>query len=423
MIVATTLCNWMRNQNPSFPFAAACLLGAVFLQTGCNGYTSRQVLDPTVAVARLRAGEDMKNEVDRLAQPLIVSHEDHDLAVGVLTSNGVVQCYGYSASQPPGPDTLFQIGSVTKVFVASLLVILVQEGQLHYDDTVRSILPPGVKVSPDVGAVTLRELATHMSGLPREPHNLKQLQHIVDFVFAGRNPYDFITRDYLYKYIGSERLKPKAERVYCYSNLGYGLLANLIEVKTGRSLPDLIQEKICGPLNLRDTVFALTVEQRKRLQQGHAGDEPRFFPRNRPMPDWDMGKIMRASGGMYSTVHDLMAFAKSNLGMSGGSLDPVWAETQQVAIHTPDEDITPGWMIDRYPDWGTSITFMNGILSGYSAYLGMDTDKKIAVVVLSSNFNWQDKVGQNLLLRLAAAQETNSPAMVHAGQPASTAPH
>src|SRR5665213_1325362 len=256
MITATTFFkDRMKNLNLSFPLAAACLLGTAMLQTGCNGYTSRQVLDPTAAAARLRSGENMKDEVDRLARPLIASREDHDLAVGVLTPDGAVHCYGYCVATPPGPDTIFQIGSVTKVFVASLLVILVQEGQLHYDDMVRSILPPSVKVSPDVGAVTLRELATHMSGLPREPHNLRQLKHVVDFVFAGRNPYDFITRDYLYKYIGTKRLQPKAERVYCYSNLGYGLLANLIEVKTGRSLPDLIQEKICGPLNMRDTVF------------------------------------------------------------------------------------------------------------------------------------------------------------------------
>jgi CubicO group peptidase (beta-lactamase class C family) len=419
MIAAGTyFLNWILNQKPPFLFGLVCLLGAALLQTGCNGYTSRQVLDPAAAVTRLQGGEKIKAEVDRLARPLIASREDHDLAVGVLTPDGVVHYFGYSVSRPPGPDTIFQIGSVTKVFVASLLVILVQEGELNYDDTVRSILPSSVKVSPGVGAVTLRELVTHTSGLPREPHTIRQLYHVVNFVFGGENPYDFITKDYLYKYISTYRVEPKAERGYCYSNLGYGLLAKLIEVKTGRSLPDLIEEKICRPLGLRDTGFTLTPEQRKRLEQGHAGDEPRFFPRNHPMPDWDMGEIMRASGGMYSTVNDLMTFAKSNLGMLGNSLDPVFARTRQVAIRTPDEDITLGcWMIDHYPDWGTSITFMNGILSGYSSYLGMDTEKKIAVVVLSSNFNWKDKVGQNLLLRLASARGTNAPALDHAIAP------
>jgi CubicO group peptidase (beta-lactamase class C family) len=311
--------------------------------------------------------------------------------------------YSVSPSQTPTPDTIFQIGSITKVFVASLLAILVQEGRLSYDDTVRDILPPDIKVSSDMGAVTLGELAAHTSGLPREPHTFQQFRFAVAFVFGGINPYQFITKDYLYKYIATHRLPAESKGKYNYSNLGYGLLAHLIEVKTGRSLPDLIQEKICAPLNLRDTVFVLSPEQRKRLQQGHAGDEPRFWPRNVKMSDWDMGEIMRASGEIYSTPRDLLAFAKANLGLLGSTLDAVIAQDERVIVRAPGEDITYGWMINRYPQWDANIMYMNGIMAGYSSYIGLEADKKIAVVVLYSNFNWQDKIGHNLVLRLANA--------------------
>jgi CubicO group peptidase (beta-lactamase class C family) len=402
----------------NFPILSAILIFLAALGTGCAGYTSRSTVDPTAAAARLHNGGELKTEVDALARPLIVSENVHDMAVGILTPDGQPHFFNYSVTTNnlPGTNTLFQIGSITKVFVASLLIILEHEGKLKYTDTVRSILPPDVKVSPDMADVTLGELADHTSGLPREPHTFQQLRFVVAFVFGGINPYQFIDKDYIDHLIATHGLPPKAERKYNYSNLGYGLLAYLIEVKTGRPLPDLIEEKICVPLHLRDTVFVLTPEQRTRLQQGHAGDEPRFWPRNVKMNAWDMGEIMRASGEMYSTTADLIAFAKSNLGLLGSPLDPLLAENEQVQVRAPGEDITYGWMINRYPEWGANIQYMNGIMAGYSSYIGLETDKKLAVVVLYSNFNWKDKIGHNLLLRLAnskiqPAPATNSPAV------------
>ena len=334
-------------------FVIAWLSGVVLVGISCKGYTSRQITNPGPAIARLRAGGELKAEVDRLAQPLIASHEIHDMAVGVLTPDGAVHYFGYSATQPPAPDTIFEIGSITKAFVASLLVVLVEEGQLRYDDTVRSILPPDVKVNDEVGRLTLYELATHTAGLPRQPNTLTQMRYFMDFEFAGRNPYGYITKPYLYNFLRTCRVEAKADRHYVYSSIGYGLLAHLMELKTGRSLPELMEEKICGPLKMRDTGFALTDEQRKRMAVGRVGASPKFLPRNRPMRDWEMGEIMRASGGMHSTVHDLMLFAQSNLGLTGQSLDAQLAVTQRPVIKTPDEDITCGWMINHFPAWGT----------------------------------------------------------------------
>ncbi len=387
---------------PSVP-AVISLLGVAVLANGCTGYTNRQMLNPAPAVARLRAGGDLKAEVDCLAQPLVTRREVFNLAVGVLTPDGVVHNYSYGRAPLPAPDTIFEIGSLTKVFVASLAALLVEEGQLRYDDTVRDILPPDVKVSADVGRLTVYQLVTHTSGLPRQPNNLTQMRYFMDFVFAGRNPYGYISRRYLFGYLRDCRLEQAPEPAYFYSSLGYGLLGQLIEIKTGRSIPELVEEKICRPLNLRDTCFALTASQRERLAIGHVGDQPKFIRRNRPMRDWSQGEVMWASGGMYSTVNDLMTFARSNLGLLGQPLDARLAATHPVQIKTPREDVTIGWVVNHYPDWDTSIHYMNGVFAGYSAYLGMDLRKRVAVVVLTSNFNWTDKIGHNLVLRLAAA--------------------
>lgn len=400
-----------RNPTRKLLFQPALILlpGLALLGISCNGYTSRQVSDPTPAIVRLRAGGELKAEVDRLAEPLIASHEIHDMVVGVLHPDGTAECFSYGGPQPPGPDTIFEIGSVTKVFVASLLSLLVTEGRLHYEDTVRSILPPEVKVNNLVGNLTLYELVTHTAGLPRQPNTLTQMRYFMDFEFAGRNPYGYITKPYLYRFLHYCRVPPKEDRCYNYSSIGYGLLGHLMELKTGRSLPELMEEKICRPLNLRDTCFTLTADQQRRKAIGHVGAAPKFLRRNQPMRHWEMGEIMQASGGMHSTLHDLLIFARANLGMTGLPLEASLAATRRVVIRTAREDITPGWMINHFPAWNTQITFINGILSGYSAQLGMDPDKKVAVVVLTTNFNWVDKVGHNLLLRLAAASGADHP--------------
>lgn len=397
--------NPMKTRNLPITATSVLLLGLAVLTDGCTGYTNRLVLDPAPAVARLRAGGKIQAEVDCLAQPLVTNREVFNLAVGVLTPDGAVHHFSYGREPLPGPDTIFQIGSVTKVFVATLVALLVQDGQLRYEETVRDILPPDVKVSDSVGRLTIRQLVTHTSGLPRQPNNRKQMRYFWKFVFAGRNPYEFINRRYLFSYLRHYHLKPTPEPVYSYSSLGFGLLGQLIEMKTGRLLPDLVEGKICRPLNLHDTHFVLTEAERKRLATGHVGDQPKFLPRNRPIAGWDQGEVMRASGGMYSTVNDLMTFAKSNLGLLGQPLDARLAVTHEAQIKTLREDVTIGWVVNHFAAGDTTIHYMNGVLAGYSTYLGMDVRKRVAVVVLTSNFNWTDKIGHNLVLRLGAATD------------------
>ena len=387
--------------------AILLLLGTALLGTSCKTFSSRVVYDPMPAVARLQAGGSIKEEVDRLAQPLIASGEIYSMAIGVLTPDGSTQNFGYGLSGRPGDtrsptgDDVFQVGSIAKLFVAAVLAILVDEGELHYEDTVRSILPPEVPLSAGVGDLTLQELVTHTGGLPREPIDLTQLRYFARYLFTGHNLYGYIDKGYLYEYLRTCRIKPKGRRRYGYSNIGVALLAHLIEVKTGRSFPDLVAERICRPLKMRDTVYFLNADQHKRLVVGHVGDQPKFMRRNTPTEAWDMGDIMRNTGGLYSTVNDLLIFARANLGLLNHPLEPHLAETHQVQLKTPDEDVALGWLINHFDNGRVTLLYKHGMVSGYNSYIGLNVDKRIAVVVLSSNFNWNDKIGHNLLLRLS----------------------
>jgi CubicO group peptidase (beta-lactamase class C family) len=388
----------------------ALLLVVTGLASGCKTFSARELTDPSEAVARLQSGGSLQSEVDRLAQPLIDSGDVYGLAIGVLTPDRAVHSFGYGStgrtdrSGPPCASDIFQIGSISKLFVTAVLEALVQEGQISYADTVRSILPAEVRLSPEVAELTIYELVTHTAGFARQPAGPRQLRHFLKYLLTGRNLYSFIDRQYLYQYLGSCRLTPREKRQYEYSNLGAGLLAHLIEIKTGRTMPDLIEEKICQPLKLHDTVFFLDEQQQGRLVVGHVGDQPKFVRRGTPMPAWDMGEIMRASGALYSSLEDMMVFMKANLGLTGDPLEPRLLATQQPQLYTPAEDVAFGWLI--HPMDGESLLYKHGMVSGYNAYVGMHRKTGVAVVVLCNTFNWRDKIGHNLLLRLSRAYAT-----------------
>ena len=377
------------------------------LLPGCTTFSARLVSDPAPAVARLQAGGSLAKEVDALAQPLIRSGEIFGITVGVATPDGSIQTFGYGRSgapgeaQPPRGDTVFQIGSVSKVFVTALLAVLVDQGVLRYEDTVRSILPPDVQIAEEMGNVTLYELATNTGGLPRQPFCPSQLRDFLAFLFTGSDLYAYFDKPYLYDYLRKKHIKPKASREYVYSNIGFGLLAYLLELKTGRPIQELIEEKICRPLHLRDTTFVLSGEQKRRLSVGHAGGQPRFMRRGSPIQPWDMGEIMRASGCLYSTANDLLVFAQANLGLLHHPLEPALASTQRVRLSRPEEDVALGWLINHLGDAQLKVTYKQGVVAGYSAYLGMDPEAHLAVVVLYNTFSWEEKIGHNLVLRLA----------------------
>ena len=163
------------------------------------------------------------------------------MVVGVVTPDGATQSFGYGRTgrigdtNAPGPDNLFQIGSVSKLFTEALLVQLEAEGQLRDDETVRGILPTNLVVSAEAGRLTVHQLATHTAGLPREPMTLSQLGSFLDYLVTGHNLYEHLTISYLLDYLRHANPHPKTPPEFVYSNLGAGLLGIFDHRKNGAS--------------------------------------------------------------------------------------------------------------------------------------------------------------------------------------------
>jgi CubicO group peptidase (beta-lactamase class C family) len=163
----------------------------------------------------------------------------------------------------PPEKVLFEIGSINKVFTCLLLAETVNEGKARLDDPIAKYLPADFKFEPAAAVITLEQLATHTSGLPRLPANFKRTDPL--------DPYaDYTTAD-LYAFLAAYRPARPAPQPADYSNLGMGLLGHLLERIHGRSYAELAAERITGPLGMKDTVIELDADQQTRFALPHSG--------------------------------------------------------------------------------------------------------------------------------------------------------
>jgi CubicO group peptidase (beta-lactamase class C family) len=348
----------------------------------------------SVLCVSLAWSEDWKPKVDALVNPAVESGIVTGLAVGVVFGEKT-QTFGYgkaSAASQAVPDetTLFEIGSVTKVFTAIALADMAREKLVSIDDPVGKWLPESVKVANRDGKeITLAHLSTHASGLPRLGRTL-ELQALRNPL----NPYAQFTTDELYATLASARLATTPGAKYAYSNLGVGLLGHMLARRAGLSYEELIQRRITVPLGMTDTRIALPDALKSRLAEGHDID-------GNPLPPWDI-ITLAGCGGLRSNVRDLVRFVQANLGLLKSPL----AEAMQTA-HKPRLDIGPneaiclGWHLRK----AEGILWHNGQTGGYHSFVGLRKNPPMGVVVLGNSAGGTvDGIGYRLLDLLAGKE-------------------
>ena len=216
---------------------------------------------------RMPDTRDLRSRVDKLANDYIDKRRHGALALGVLQRDKrYLQGYGRMSSlnnMPPDGQTLFEIGSVTKVFTALALARWSEKGAWSLEDSLGQHLKV-TRPAEQAASITLQQLATHSSGLPRIPGNL------LDDTTDVANPYPSYHPADLYQDLTRVRLDFPPGKKSAYSNYGYGLLGHLLELKAGRPYAAIIIDDICQPLGLTDTAVQLTPEQQARLVRGHS---------------------------------------------------------------------------------------------------------------------------------------------------------
>jgi D-alanyl-D-alanine-carboxypeptidase/D-alanyl-D-alanine-endopeptidase len=312
---------------------------------------------------------DIRPAIEPLVTPLLENGEVVGLTVGVICDgNAQVISFGETekgSGKAPDGKTVYEIGSATKAFTGILLADAVLRGKMKLDDPAQKYLPKQVKTpSFDGKTITLEHLATHTSGLPRLPSNLRPKD--------PTNPY----ADYSGKDLAEGLAKLKLNRppgTYDYSNLGMGLLGQLIVRNAGKSYSELLKERITGPLGMSDTSIQLSASQRERLA-------PPYSASLEPDHNWDIPTLTGA-GAIRSTADDMVKFLQANLKEDQTALGKALqlARTKRCEIEDGGA-MGLGWHLHA-----DGITWWhNGQTGGYSSWMSVTPDMGIGVVVLSN---------------------------------------
>ena len=273
-------------------------------------------------------------------------------------------------------DTVFEIGSITKTFTTLLLEDMVKRGEMNLDDPVSKYLPASVKMPSRNGKeITLLELATHTSGLPRDVKGIKSPN--------PDNPFDY-TAGQLYAYLSSYQLTRDPGAKFEYSNLGMGLLGLAITLKSGTDYESLVVNRICNPLGMNDTRATLTPRLKERLAVGH--DESGKRAANYDFPH----QAMSGCGALRSTAKNLLKYVSAEAGLTQSRLAPLINETH-VIRYTNALDPVNGDFGNMAMPWvdsgqseqtGLDLLGHAGGTAGYSAFIGFDLKNQRGVVVL-----------------------------------------
>jgi CubicO group peptidase (beta-lactamase class C family) len=315
---------------------------------------------------------------DKATPAIVIGILDADGTTRVLTRGNAGE-----GARPLGAKSVFEIGSINKTFTGTLLADMVNKKEVALSDPIAKYLPAGVKAPSRNGReITLLDLATHRSGLPRLPDNHTPADRA--------NPYADYTVEKLHAFLSKHELRrdPGAEAEY--SNLGMGLLGHLLGRAARTSYEDLVRKRILQPLGMTMTGYALDGQIAAWMTKGHRQGEV--------VPFWFATDAIHGAGGLRSNVDDMLKYLRANVGEPKTDLQRAMREAHKVrSVVKGDLSIGLGWQVQQYQ--GRSLVSHGGGTGGFSTFIGFDPDKRVGVVMLTNTTSFPDDVAQDFLRR------------------------
>lgn len=331
----------------------------------CGG-APRPSPPPTAPPEATRYREQVAAQIKPLLDAELVS----GVVVG-LYDVGKLEVHGFGTGpggKPPDGTTLFELGSVTKLYTAILFADAVQRREVELETPLSELLPPGVTAPiRDKVAITLKHLALHTSGLPRVPPSLQgQL--------AGPDPYAMYSEDQLYSDLIRAELEATPGTRISYSSWGTGVLGFVLGRKLGGGYAKALTDRVLTPLALKDTFITVPAAAASRRATGTNEDLA-------PVPPWTFDALA-GGGALISTVRDQLQLIELELDAAEGGTLPLRRAmklAQEPQIERTGDNMGLGWQIDSAGRF-----WQNGGTGGFRAFVSFDPKTKRGVVILAS---------------------------------------
>jgi serine-type D-Ala-D-Ala carboxypeptidase/endopeptidase len=393
--------------------------------------TTNLSIQPITSSVLISAQEEENNssstfkitdQIKRLINALVDKNKTNAaIAIGFIDLNGT-QFYGHGKisntnTTTVDQNTIFAIGSITKVFTTTLLADMVNQGLIKLNDPIERYLPSNIKLPQYRGhKITIEDLATHTSGLPNFPSNYcpsfdptaTAFQHSIQYRTNLMNCTKNYTFDNFYQALSNTTLSREQGSKFEYSNFGIGLLGHILTLKSNMSSYDeLLSTRILDVLDMNSTSIGLSDAQKSRLAIGH-------FNGGQELPTWNASNPMAPGPGLHSSVSDMLKFLSANMGLVKTKLGDAMQEAHLIrhstnqllpnnepaSFHTDSFNtdklgfyVGLGWMIAT--NFGQEIVWHSGSTpDGYNAFMVFNPTKQKGIVILcsadTSNINISD---------------------------------
>jgi serine-type D-Ala-D-Ala carboxypeptidase/endopeptidase len=353
---------------------------------------------PNNSTSTFKITDEIKHRINAL---LDSNRTNAAIVIGIVDPNGT-QFYSNGKmskanNSTVNQNTIFAIGSNTKVFTTTLLADMVQDGLIKLSDPVDKYLPSNVKVPQYNGHITIEDLATHTSGLPEFPSNYcpgsakanaQTPEEQLNLMSCTKN----YTFDQFYQGLSNTTIPREPGLKVEYSTFGSALLGNILTLKSNMSsYNELVTKRILNVLGMNSTSIYLSDEQKSRLAIGHI--------HGRELPLFNLSNPMVPGGGLYSSASDMLKFMSANIGLITTKLDNAMQESHLIRHYTghlipnnirvSDNNtntefyIGLGWFITT--NLGKEIIWHNGATGGgYNAFMAFNPTTDRGIVVLCS---------------------------------------
>jgi CubicO group peptidase (beta-lactamase class C family) len=394
------------------PRYAAVLLGLALAACSTNGSASGDATAGTEPVPAQRRGVNLRRcGVDSVLAGLperitAAVAEDRlvSVSIAVVMDDDMIFCraFGFAdleRQRPATPNTIYPAGSVTKVLTATMLARLWEQGVVDLEDSVQEYLPEYQPRSRHAGdrATSLRQLASHTSGLPRDaPANFWcDYSRFIWYVTGGETPLtSYVDAHSLLASLSELELVHPPEVYAHYSNLNFQILGLALERACGRSFTTYVEDEILAPLGMDDSTFDLAPEAQRRMATGYVSTGPTAEPLVAPRHDLGCAVF---SGGLFTTAEDLARFLSSQWSGGQATGDEILEAGTLRRMRTPQSVHLPGlhecyglgWCVARIGRHDA--IEQNGALVGYHAHVSAVPRLKLGIAALSncSNSMWR----------------------------------
>lgn len=325
-------------------------------------------------------GPVVAEEIEAMVRSVADSVPYPGVVVGIVSGDSLEFAMGYGVAdratrKPVDSRTLFQIGSVSKSFTATLTGALAERSALAWSDLLSNYYPPGARL-PDA-PITLEQVARHMSGLPGDAPTLRR-KH-------GDYPILAFTHFELYRSLAESELSFDPGTDWGYSNFGYAVLGHVLELRTGTPYETLLKEVLLDPLGMASTTVTIWPEVADRLATPYIPDEKtgalvEYTP-------WDQ-EALAPAGGIASTLEDMgrwVAFQiRARAGLEGPSSRSIADRLQRPGWRFPSGNAYGmGWFVETMEGIG-EIVSVGGEVDGYTADVVFAPGRGVGVVAMTN---------------------------------------